>query len=284
TTIIALKSEKDIFLQSFFNLTNSIKLLGMIDSQDRSLSGFFSYFTGFTVYRLGIGVPLDGLTKREILEKTTPLKIMQTTPILELRKGFQPNAIKYFTSSYVQVGSTWIASHATPTQLPPTLRGAMIGMITSSMEASVKNVWNVLVTRFIQGEGWSVLQKEGASLLTKGLSPALLHRGSSSILYWSLYEPFHKKYPNHPVEVGLSVGIFQVCSTSPFYVAAVVRQAKPGDKLLPKSLIALFRLIAKNEGVGQGLFLRGLAPRLVHSILTSGPLMFLLEKYKLIHR
>ena len=256
----------------------------MAGSLDQTRLGFLSFFTGFAAYRLAVGVPLDGLTKREILEKTTTWKVLQTTPVFEFRRGFQPNAIKYFTATYLQTSSTWIASNAIPTKLPPALRGVMMGITTSSLEVSVKNVSNVLVTRFIQGQGWNVIRQEGASLLTKGLSPALLHRGLSSSIYWGFYEPLHHHYPNHPFWVGLSVGIFQVCLTSPFYITAVQRQAKISEKTPPKTLINLFRLIAKNEGLRRGLFLRGLMPRLVHSALTSGPLMFLFEKYNLIHR
>ncbi|MBP7075234.1 MAG: hypothetical protein KBA81_07620 [Rhabdochlamydiaceae bacterium] len=258
----------------------------MAASTDHSLISFFSYFTGFSAYRLAIGVPLEGVTKREILERKTTLKVIQSTPVLELRRGFQPNAIKYLSSSYLQIGSTWLASSLTPTQLPPTLRGVLIGVLTTSMEASVRNVWNVLVTRFIQGDNWNVVQKEGVSLLTKGLSPALLHRGFSSTVYWGLYEPLHNRYPGNPFGVGFAVGIIQVLSTSPFYIATVRRQAKlnPGEAPLPKSLRDLMKQIAKSEGVVRGLFVRGLTPRLIHSTLTSGPLMFMLEKYHIIHR
>lgn len=246
----------------------------------------YTVLFSFPFYRLAVGVPLDGITKREILEQTTTWRVIRSTPVLELRRGFQPNAVKYLTSSYLQFGSTWVASYATPVELPPAMRGIMIGMITSSMEASVKNIWNVLVTRFIQGQGWSVLKQEGTALLTRGLSPALLHRGLSSSIYWGLYEPLHKRYPEHTFAVGSGVGVFQVCATAPFYITAVRRQAKlkEGEPPLPKSLTDLFKLIARTEGVGRGLFLRGVVPRLVHSALTSGPLMFTLEKYNLIHR
>ena len=239
----------------------------------------FYQFTGFTAWRLAVGVPLDGITKREILENKTTLSILRATPFRELGRGFQPNAFKYLTSSYLQLGSTWVASRITPTELPPVVRGVMFGIFTSSMEASVKNVFNVLVTRFIQGEGWSMVWKEGPALLTKGLFPALLHRGFSSALYFGLYEPLHKKYPQHTFAVGFGVGITQVVITSPFYQAAVLQQAKPTVPPLPESLNELFKRIFK-----KGLAIRGIAPRLVHSALTSGPLMYLLEKHQLIHR
>lgn len=260
----------------------------------------FYQFTGFTAWRLAIGVPLDGITKREILEKKTTVTVLRTTPFLELGRGFQPNAIKYFSSSYLQLGSTWVASYITPTDLPPAVRGALFGLFTSSIEASVKNVSNVLVTRFIQGDGWSVVRKEGPALLTKGLSPALLHRGFSSAFYWGLYEPLHKQYPHHTFTIGFGVGIIQVVASSPFYVAAVLRQAKPPHpehlsrlyshmfktgvvkrNLAPqqKNLAALIQHVFKT-----GLVKRGIVPRLVHSALTSGPLMVLLEQNKVIHR
>lgn len=245
-----------------------------------------STFTGFTAYRLIIGIPLDGVTKREIIDRSTTWKVLQQTPLLDYRRGAQPNAIKYFSTSYVQLGTTWCASWITPTGLPPSIRGAMIGTITTCLDTSVKNVWGVLVTRFIQGEGWDVLKRERFSLATKGLYSAMLHRGVSSTIYWSLYEPLHKRFPEHTLGVGFGVGMFQVCSTAPFYITAVRRQAKPkeGTPPLPKTLLGLMKEIARTEGVVRGLFLRGLFPRLIHSALTSGPLMYLLEKYKVIHR
>ncbi len=247
---------------------------------------FLYAFTGFTAYRLVIGIPLDGLTKREIIYRSTTWKVLQSTPLLDYRKGAQPSALKYFSTSYVQLGTTWVASWITPTGLPPTIRGAMIGTITTCLDTSVKNVWGVLATRFIQGEGWEVLQRERFSLVTKGLSSAMLHRGLSSTIYWSLYEPLHKRFPEHTFGVGFGVGIFQVCSTAPFYITAVRRQAKlkEGEPPLPKNLWGVMKEIARTEGIVRGLFLRGLFPRLIHSALTSGPLMYLLEKFKLIHR
>ncbi|HEY5259672.1 MAG TPA: hypothetical protein VIJ46_03420, partial [Rhabdochlamydiaceae bacterium] len=72
----------------------------------------------------------------------------------------------------------------------------------------------------------------------------------------------------------------QVFSTAPFYIAAAYRQridATP--EYLYRTLLHLF----KTRG-WQGLVFTAIAPRLVHSTVTSAPLMWLMKELNLIHR
>lgn len=238
------------------------------------------FFT-LSLYRALVSTPLDGITKREIFYNCSTIQVLSKTSFLELYKGMQPSMLKSLSKIAVQTSSIKLASSVIPSQLDPGIRGIAIGALSSGMEASVSNAWNVLETRFIQGQGWNVLQQEGLLILTKGLSPTLLHRALSGAVFWSTYEKLRQAVPNQPVLTGMGAGITQVCTTAPFYIAKTLRQAKnpPTEPLWP-----LFKKIIKNQGLVRGLFLRGLAPRLILSVCTSGPLTALFEKYQIIHR
>lgn len=240
-------------------------------------------FGVFIGYRSLVTTSLSGIAKREIFQNTTTIKIIKTTPFLELLgKGFQPYSLKYLTTTPVQLASFRAASSIVPLQMDPAARGAMIGFLSSGIETSVNNIWNVFATRFIQGQGWGIAKEEGVSLLTRGLLPVLMHRISSSVIFWSIYEKLHKKEnPYHPGLNGIIAGTVQVCFTSPFYIATTLRQGKNPPQ---ENLLLLFKKITKQEGVVKGLFFRGLVPRLCLSWLTSGPLMSLIEKYNIVSR
>lgn len=238
------------------------------------------FFT-LSLYRAFISTPLDGITKREIFYNCSTIQVISKTSFLELYKGIQPSTLKSLSRTVVQTSSIKLASSVIPSQLDPAMRGIAIGCLSSGIEASISNAWNVLETRFIQGQGWNVIRQEGLLLLTKGLSPTLLHRALSGAVFWSTYEKLRQVVPNQPALTGMGAGITQVCTTAPFYIAKTLRQAKnpPTETLFP-----LFKKIIKNQGLIRGLFLPGLAPRLTLSICTSGPLMALFEKYQIIHR
>jgi hypothetical protein len=155
-----------------------------------------------------------------------------------------------------------------------------MGILSNGMETGLANVWNSLRTRFIQGEDWRVLKEEGASVLTKGLSSALVHRMLSGAIFWSVYEQLKEKYPSHGKTVSAMTGVVQVILTSPFYIAATFRQRKgASSEYLHRTLFHLF----KTQGM-RGLFLPALAPRIVHTLVITPPLMWLMEKIQLIHR
>jgi hypothetical protein len=249
-----------------------------------SISDYFQgavSFAGLSAYRTLIGTPLEGIAKRTVLFKSTPRQVIALTPFRDLWKGFQPNILKTVSKTYVQVGSVNVASHLIPTEIDPQYRGAFMGITSSSMEVSIQNIWNVLGTRFIQGERWSVVKKEGVSLFYQGLSPALLHRSLSGAIFWSAYEKLNQLSPHHSAVTGTCAGLIQVAFTSPLYITAVLRQGKDRP---PESLGRLMVKIGRGQGWIRGLFLRALVPRSLLSIATSGPLMMLLEKYKVVHR
>ena len=157
----------------------------------------------------------------------------------------------------------------------------MIGCMSSGIEASVNNAWNVLETRFIQGQKWNIIKQEGPSLLAKGLSSALIHRVLSGAVFWSSYEKLHQYSPEHPSLAGIGAGMIQVCSTAPFYISKTLKQ---GENPPIEPLWLLFKKKIKNQGLVRGLFLPGLIPRLAQSILIGGPLVVLFEKNQIIHR
>lgn len=253
----------------------------MTTSTDRSTFGFVTTFTSVTAYRFAAGFLLDPLARREILLDATTRKVLQTTPLIEMRKGFQPTAIKYFTASYLQAASIWAATRMTPTDLPPAVRGVMFGVITSAIEASVKNSQNVLVTRFIQGDKWSVIRKEGPLILTKGISPTVLHRMFSGCVFWGLYEPLKQKFPDQTMLIGLGVGQVQVVVTSPFYNLATLMQAKQTS---PTTMWGHVKELKQTQSLTRMLIGRALFPRAVHSLLVSGPWIWVLENFGMIHR
>jgi hypothetical protein len=227
------------------------------------LSPFLSFF-GLSLYRSVIATPLEGIARREILWK-----------------GFQPNSLKYLTRTGVQISSLACASWIVPSQIDVTVRGALLGIVSSTMEATVNNGWNVLVTRFVQGQGWGVIKQEGLHFLSRGLSPALMHRSLSGSIFWGTYETLHQINPQHPAITGMGAGIIQVGCTAPFYIATTLRQ---GQNRPPETLLFLFKNRVQHQGWIKGLFLPGLVPRCTLSLLTSGLLMTLLEKYRIIQR
>jgi hypothetical protein len=240
------------------------------------------YATPFAavILRAGVGTPLDAVATREILLRKSTLQVIREMTLPDFWKGFQPNLLKFVTRTPAQFCSVKIASSIAPIDFDPAVRGIFIGVLSNGMEIAVLNGWNSLRTRFIQGEGWRVLNKEGASLLTKGLSSAFAHRALSGAIFWSVYEKLKDKYPSQGAAVSTFSGVVQVISTAPFYIAAIHKQGKGAAREhLHRTIIHIF----KTQGIGR-LFLPALAPRLAHSALTSAPLMWMMEKLQLIQR
>jgi len=240
------------------------------------------YATPFAaiLLRAGVGTPLDAVATREILLHKNTSQVIREMAIPDFWKGFQPNLLKFATRTPAQLCSVKIASSIVPMDFDPAVRGIFIGVFSNGMEIAVLNSWNSLRTRFIQGEGWTVLNKEGASLLTKGLSSAFAHRALSGAIFWSVYEKLREKYPSQGAAVSTFSGVVQVISTAPFYIAAIHKQGKGAT---PEHLHRTILRIFKTQGM-RGLFLPALAPRLAHSALTSAPLMWMMEKLHLIQR
>lgn len=237
-------------------------------------------FGTFGIARALVVTPFEGCAKKEILLKATTSEVIRSISFLSLWKGVQPNILKFSTRTPVQIGSVKLASSLLP-PMDPTIRGGLIGLFSSGLEATVNNSWNVFVTRFVQGQGWRVIKQEGFPLLYKGLSPALAHRSLSNVIYWSSYEKFHQLNPNNSALNGIIAGTIQVCLTAPFYIATTLRQGINPPK---ENLFSLFRNIVNDQGFARGLFFRGLVPRLLQSWLTSAPLMMLIEKYGVVSR
>jgi hypothetical protein len=240
------------------------------------------YMTPFAAVflRAGIGTPLDAVATREILLQKNTVQVIREMTLPDFWKGFQPNVLKFATRTPAQLVSIKVSSSVVPVNLDPAIRGVFIGILSNGMEITVLNGWNALRTRFIQGQGWQVLRQEGASLLTKGLSSAFAHRALSGAIFWSVYEKLRHEYPSHGAAVSTISGVVQVISTAPFYIAAIYKQQKGAPKEhLHQTIVRIF----KAQGI-RGLFLPALAPRLVHSAVTSAPLMWMMEKLHLIER
>jgi len=238
-------------------------------------------FLYLSFYNAIVTTPLNGITKLEILNNLSTRKVISKTSFLKLYRGIEPNILKSLSKTVVQTSSVKLTSLIIPSQLDSAIRGTMIGCISSGIEASVNNAWNVLETRFIQGQKWNIIKREGLSLFTKGLSSTLIHRVLSGTVFWSSYEKLHQHSPEHPSLAGVGAGMIQVCSTAPFYISKTLKQGK-NPPIEP--LWLLFKKKIKNQGLVRGLFLPGLIPRLAQSILIGGPLVVLFEKNQIIHR
>jgi len=254
---------------------------------DGSISYYWSKFgayAAFPTYRIVAGFPFYTTGKREILSNTHALDVIKLFREKkgEFSKGFKPYAGLCLTF-YTQPATTFAATKLVPTDLSPATRGFLIGWLTSSFDAALKNPLNSIFVRVIEHQKPSEMIKEGPRLLWRGITFNLLHRWSSGIVFWSLYEPLHKRMPDRPLSIGFAVGLIQTAATSPFYIAYTLSQSKfdPFPGTYP---IAYLRNVARTRGVWKGLFLRGLLPRSLHSAITSAPLMYILEKYNLIHR
>lgn len=231
--------------------------------------------------RAVIATPLDVQATKEILQSKGTLQILREADKRDYLRGFQPNLFKFTTRTPCSFIFIKLSSSTIPTQLDPALRGIALGILTSGMETITFNGWNSLRTRFIQGDRWSVLKTDGIIVLTKGLSAAFVHRGFSGAIFYGIYEKLRARFPDQHTAVSTISGFSQVACTAPFYITAIHKQSKTQES------IRLDRLIShlyQTRGLARGLFLPALAPRLVHSALTSAPLMWLMEKLHLIHR
>lgn len=231
--------------------------------------------------RAVIGTPLDAVATREILLSKTTLQVVHEMEFYDYWRGFQPNLLKFVTRTPLNFVFVNISSSAVPTHLDPGIRGVALGVLVAGMETGTINGANALRTRFIQGEGWVVLKKEGLIVLTKGLSAAFAHRALSSAIFFGTYEKLKSLFPKQGAVVSTISGIIQVLLTAPFYIAAIHKQDK---KATPTRLDRLMAGLYRTRGFSRGLFLPALAPRLVHSVMTSAPLLWLMEKLQLIHR
>ena len=230
--------------------------------------------------RAVVGTPLDAVATREILHHQNTSQVVRTMKFLDFWKGFQPNLLKFTTRTPIQFGSVKLSSWIVPTGYDPAFRGIIIGTLSSGIETTVINGFNSLRTRFIQEDGWKVLKQEGAPVLKKGLSSALLHRILSGAIFWGIYEKLKNEYPSHGTAVSTLSGVVQVISTAPFYITAIYRQRKGAPR---EHLYRTFWHLYTTQTM-RGLILPALAPRLVHSAVTSAPLMWLMEKLELVHR
>ena len=230
--------------------------------------------------RAAVGTPLDAVATREILRHQNTFQVLRTMTFLDFWKGFQPNLLKFTTRTPVQFGSVKISSWVVPLDYDAALRGITIGTLSSGMDTAIMNGFNSLRTRFIQGENWRVLQQEGAPVLKKGLSSALLHRILSGAIFWGVYEKLKNKYPSQGAAVSTVSGVIQVIFTAPFYITAIYRQRKGAPR---EPLHHTFWHLYKAQNI-RGLFFPALVPRLTHSAVTSAPLMWLMEKLELVHR
>jgi hypothetical protein len=233
----------------------------------------------FGIVRAAVGTPLEVIGTKEILEHKKTLQILRETALSDYVKGFQPNALKFITRTPFQAFVTKFFSSNIPTELHPAVRGFSLGLLISSSEAFIFNIFNSTRTRFIHGERWRNINP---SVVTKGLTAALGHRALSSTIFFSFYEPLKVKYPSHGMAVSTFAGVVQVVLTAPLYIAAIERQRK---NAVPESLYRTMERLTKNESFIRALVIRALIPRLVHTIAITGFFMKLVDdQLGLIHR
>lgn len=240
------------------------------------------YFSplGAGFLRAVVATPLDAVATREILHHRNTYQVIKSMEARDFLTGFQPNVLKFLTRTPAQFAFVKVASWSVPTDWGPGVRGFWIGVVSSGMETGLLNSWNALRTRFIQKEDWSVLRTEGFSVLKNGLTSALIHRSLSGAIFWTVYEKLKHQHPSQGALVSTVSGVVQVFLTSPFFIAAIYRQRKGAPR---EYLHHTMGHLAKTRNVSS-LFFTALVPRLVHSGITSAPLMWLMEKLQLVHR
>jgi hypothetical protein len=228
----------------------------------------------FGVFRAAVGGPFDVFAIKNILERQTLQTIWKTTPLPYFWKGFQPNALKLGLRTPVQFALLKLTSSAIPANENRAVWGFFLGSITTVAEAILFNGLNSLKTRFIQGQGWSVLKQEGPRMLGNGFIASCCHRALSGGIFYAVYEPLKKEHPHHAVITSTLAAIVQVVSTAPFYIAAAERQSKNAVR---EPLHQTIHRLFKTHGFYQGLVYPGLIPRLGHSILITGIFMRWIE-------
>jgi hypothetical protein len=213
------------------------------------------------------------------------MELLKTTTKRDLVRGWEPKLFYYLSATYVSAFATKFASSQTPTDLPPAVRGFIIGAISTPIEVLARNALNSIHTRRTQKQPFVDILKDGGRVWRNGFISALGHRGLSNVIFMGSYMPLFEILQNGPL-TGTIVGMgIQVPLTAPLFITAVLRQAQlgPGEAPLPKSLWGLFKHIAKTKGVAK-MFLPGLGLRLVHSGATSAVVSKLYEDNKVIHR
>ena len=258
----------------------------MTASSDHSRLNIFSAITTLSIYRFSIGVPLDYLTKKQIVERWSFWNMVKSTHVTDLRLGYQVKLAQYFVLTHTDAYALGVVSQITPTDLPPALRGVIIATLSTPIQVIIRNGLNSTHTRLVQKQKLTHILQDGHNIWRKGYLSTLGHRYLSSLVFMGPYMHLYNQFPEHPAAVATASGLGQVIVTAPFFITAAVRQAKPnpGDLPLPKSLWGLMKQTAKTQGVFSGLFLPGLGLRSIHSIATSALVMGVMEKYGLIHR
>lgn len=258
----------------------------MTTPSDRSRLNTFAAITTLSIYRFSIGVPLDYLTKKQIVERWSFWNTIRSTHVMDLRLGYQAKLAQYFVLTHTDAYALGFVSKITPTDLPPALRGVIIATLSTPLEVIARNALNSAHTRLVQRQKLSHIVKDGLTIWKKGYLSTLGHRYLSSLVFMGPYMHLYNQFPEHPAAVATASGLGQVIVTAPFFVTAALRQAqpKPNDPPLPKSLWGLLKQTAKTSGIVKGLFLPGLWFRGIHSIATSALVMGVMEKFKLIHR
>ena len=258
----------------------------MTNPSDHSRLNVFSAITTLSIYRFGVGVPLDYLTKKQIMEKWSFWNTIRSTHVTDLRLGYQAKLAQYFVLTHTDAYALGVVSQITPTDLSPAMRGVVIATLSTPIEVVIRNALNSTHTRQVQRQKLVHILQDGHNVWRKGYLSTLGHRYLSSLFFMGPYMHLYDKFPKHPAAVATVSGLVQVTITAPFFVTAALRQAitNPNDPPLPKSLWGLMKHVAKTRGVMKGLFLPGLGLRSIHSIATSALVMGVMEKYKLIHR
>jgi hypothetical protein len=197
-------------------------------------------------------------------------------------RGFFPNTVRTSIRSPVHYVSLEAGSAAYTSVVPqvfrdrfPVLRGFCIGVTAALAESVVNTPLRVIQTLAVNGDPLgTALRAEGVKLLTRGFDGTLIHRLLSGAVFYGVYE--------QSISMGVSIapaallaGTMQVSLSSPFFALAVHKQKLAGR--VAGNIFSLAATLGRERGVIQGLFLPGLAPRLLHSWIASPLVMWVID-------
>jgi len=236
---------------------------------------------GIGVARAFVGHPMQRWTYASQVQNLSAWETLSQTK--NIWAGLSAEVCKHITKTPANFLFTYAVSRAVPHNWSPHQRGFAIGGAVACLESIIiVNPLNVMRARLMEGQRLNAFfQFEGVYALSKGWDATLIHRALSGVVFFSVYEDLKKRFPDHPFWVSTAAGWSQVVTTAPFHAAMTHKQKVNG---IGNNVFKTMQKIAADQGTFQGLVGRGLAFRLFHSSMVSGPLMWVMEKLHVINR
>lgn len=228
------------------------------------------YLFALSGYRAAL-TPLDRLAQDAILDNQSVRRAVKEARGLYVSGGVA--FARYLTQNVVGRGAMEMANYATP-RFDRRFREPFVGVLGSVVETVFAgNPVSLVRTRMMQrgrGQFLNVVRQLTLQDFRVSQMPAIVHRVTSSAIFWSVRSVFKDPMDRtigHEMVVSSAAGLVQVVATSPSYAALKMSQSEG------YAVKGTFRIICdlfQKRGL-RGLCGRGLVPRLIHSVLTSGP-------------